>query len=41
MYESIRLKEEKIIQKAQEIVANRLYRPEKLSTCKLSNSFYL
>ncbi|HHQ6591881.1 TPA: RadC family protein [Serratia fonticola] len=32
MYESIRLKEEKIIQKAQEIVANRLYRPEKLST---------
>ncbi|MFV8913641.1 RadC family protein [Serratia fonticola] len=39
MYESIRLKEEKIIQKAQEIVANRLYRPEKLSTPQAVRQF--
>lgn len=39
MYESIRQKEEKIIQKAQEIVANRLYRPEKLSTLQAVRQF--
>ncbi|MFV8951630.1 RadC family protein [Serratia fonticola] len=39
MHDSIILKEEEIIQKAQEIVAKRLYRPQKLSTPQAVRQF--